>query len=174
MHDCNRDTMQILSAGRTDPGNIRTNNEDALLVNDEHGLYAVAAGIGGHASGGVASRLAIEALSELLRRETASHTNRNSTHAAAVEPDAGELPSVLLSPARLLHANTVIRESVKQDPALSGMGTTLTIRLCTDWLTEPVNDEEMARGLQERTPAAAIGLSDRACEDPWWNGQHRW
>jgi protein phosphatase len=116
--------MKIVSAGRTDPGNVRPNNEDALLVDDEHRLYAVADGIGGHVGGEVASRLAIDALSELLRHETVRHTERTPAHAASDETDSTKRQAALLR--AVLHANAVIRESVKQDPALTGMGTTLT------------------------------------------------
>ena len=54
--------MKILSFGETDPGKKRANNEDAYLLNDELGLYAVADGIGGSEGGEVASRIAVETL----------------------------------------------------------------------------------------------------------------
>src|SRR6202011_125897 len=48
--------------GLTDVGKKRPHNEDALLVDPELGLYAVADGMGGHAAGEIASKRAIEAL----------------------------------------------------------------------------------------------------------------
>ena len=53
-----------LGDGRSRPtrASLRDNNEDAFLVDDEHVLFAVADGMGGHRGGEVASHTAIEAL----------------------------------------------------------------------------------------------------------------
>lgn len=53
------------SASRTHPGRVRENNEDALAEQPEHGLWAVADGMGGHSMGEFASALAIESLKDL-------------------------------------------------------------------------------------------------------------
>ncbi|TAN01029.1 MAG: serine/threonine-protein phosphatase [Rhodanobacteraceae bacterium] len=55
------------SAGRTDIGKVRRRNEDAILVRDEAGLWAVADGLGGHAGGDHASSLVVERLAKLPR-----------------------------------------------------------------------------------------------------------
>lgn len=56
-----------VSAGRTEQGNVRRQNEDAILLRDDLGLWAVADGLGGHSAGDVASRMVVEALGELRR-----------------------------------------------------------------------------------------------------------
>src|SRR5688572_30868115 len=92
---------------RTDIGLRRKRNEDFLGVEKiPRGLLLVVCdGMGGHAGGERASRLAVETFIESVR-------------AGSGEPDA------LLS-AAVLEANRVVYEESKRSPELSGMGTTL-------------------------------------------------
>jgi protein phosphatase len=60
-------TLPLCSAGRTDIGKARRRNEDAILVRNEAGLWAVADGLGGHADGDYASRRVVERLASLSR-----------------------------------------------------------------------------------------------------------
>jgi len=97
--------MRLAAIGASDVGRKRSHNEDAFLVMPEAGLFAVADGLGGHASGEVASRLAVDEL-------------------------AGSFGGLPGTPAeRLLAAfqlvNRIVHRRSQADPLLSGMGTTL-------------------------------------------------
>jgi protein phosphatase len=99
-------------AARTDTGRRRSRNEDAYLVRPEKRLFAVADGMGGHAAGDVASRMAVELLDE-------------SFHAAmppGTQPEA--VGEALRSAAE--EANRAILARGIAEPEKLGMGTTLT------------------------------------------------
>lgn len=55
------------SAGETTTGKVRKHNEDAILVRDDLGLWAVADGMGGYTAGEYASQLIVERLGALNR-----------------------------------------------------------------------------------------------------------
>lgn len=58
----NTRSFRWTSASRSHPGRVRQVNEDACLDQSEHGLWAVADGMGGHTLGEFASGLAVQAL----------------------------------------------------------------------------------------------------------------
>jgi serine/threonine protein phosphatase PrpC len=98
----------IRYALRSDVGLQRDGNEDSAYAGSR--LLAVADGLGGHAGGEVASAAAINALK-----------------AFDTEIPAGELVSALGNAVR--QANAAVRDLAESDPALRGMGTTLTAML---------------------------------------------
>jgi len=93
--------MKLATGQATDNGRSRDNNEDSLLVDPDHVLFAVADGMGGHLGGEVASATAIEA----LRAEFA----KGSSIDTAIE-----------------YANRAVIERATGHDELTGMGTTLT------------------------------------------------
>jgi protein phosphatase len=60
----------LASFGISDVGPVRSNNEDCLLYDDALALYVVSDGMGGHAAGEVASRLAVETIADFIRSST--------------------------------------------------------------------------------------------------------
>ncbi|MDD5656169.1 MAG: protein phosphatase 2C domain-containing protein [Elusimicrobia bacterium] len=113
--------------GRTDPGCVRSNNEDNFLIYEEVGLLAVADGMGGHNSGEVASGLAISTIKDFAARMLAGDKQ--------LVPQAG--PAGLSARGRQLayfleSANTIIFEKGRAFPKDAGMGTTVVAVLVDD------------------------------------------
>ena len=65
--------IEIESAGITDIGRRRKQNEDSLFYDDAMGLYLVADGMGGHKAGEVASRLVVETIRDYMDPERTDH-----------------------------------------------------------------------------------------------------
>ena len=66
--------MHLESCGKTSKGKVRAENQDSLFIDDERGIWLVADGMGGHASGGLASEIISIELPRLLR--TGMHINK--------------------------------------------------------------------------------------------------
>lgn len=94
--------------GRTDVGRSRARNEDALLQRPDRGLVAVADGMGGHAAGDIASRIAVDVVDD----RTAHLPDQDQ---------ADYLGQTVVA------AHDAILRAARADPELSGMGTTLTL-----------------------------------------------
>jgi serine/threonine protein phosphatase PrpC len=113
-------TLEIEAFALTDVGIQRAHNEDALDVVRDEGLYIVADGMGGHASGQVASRLAVENLRKYVC-DLAPRPEHEFTYPTA---EGAGPPEVLLSNAIQWANERIYIESLK-DRALEGMGTTI-------------------------------------------------
>jgi protein phosphatase len=116
--------MRTVAGGATDPGLLRTNNEDAWLALEDAGLFAVADGVGGHAGGEVASGIAVETLREVVPDLLGA---KDRTPPAGTGEGADRETAALRYALSL--ANRRLRETAERTPALSGMGTTLTVLL---------------------------------------------
>lgn len=105
--------------GLTDPGRVRSFNEDALHIDEAHGFVVLADGMGGHRAGDVASAAAIAAVVERLQRriEQFRAGSRRPTPLQSLEQVAAE-------------ANrAVLRLAASQPESFKGMGTTLALAL---------------------------------------------
>lgn len=118
-------SLRIEARGLTDVGQRRDHNEDAFLVDNELGLYIVADGMGGHAGGGTASRLAVDTIQAAVRH--AKESDPETFGAIATKVDESPLPDMLREAVE--EACAVIFRTAQGDPDLAGMGTTVTAAL---------------------------------------------
>jgi PPM family protein phosphatase len=112
--------MRLTHAGLTDVGRKRAQNEDAHLLLPEEQLFCVADGMGGHASGEVAARLAVEEMAEFFRM---TGRDEEATWPFKPDPDRTYDENRLVTAVRV--ANLRIHERAQADARLRGMGTTL-------------------------------------------------
>jgi len=112
--------LRIELAGKTDVGKKRNHNEDNFSIIEESGLYIVADGMGGHASGEVASQMAVDAMKEFFL-STANDPER--TWPYKMDRSKGYEENRLITGIKL--ANLRIYETAQRDAGKRGMGTTI-------------------------------------------------
>ncbi|MCU1260869.1 MAG: protein serine/threonine phosphatase [Bryobacterales bacterium] len=100
------------SAGLTDQGNVRGNNEDRFHIDDERGIYMVVDGMGGQAAGEEAAEIAVKTLRARLERPTDS-------------ADLRVREAIAL-------ANNAIYEAATGNPEWRGMACVLTVAVVED------------------------------------------
>ncbi|MFI5342579.1 MAG: PP2C family protein-serine/threonine phosphatase, partial [Candidatus Methylomirabilales bacterium] len=116
--------MEYTGIGRTDVGRKRSGNEDSFCVAQDLGLFVVADGMGGHAAGEVASRLAVETIQEWMQKYT---RGESTTLVGQPLTGASDRANWLLSSIRL--ANRMIFDAAQGGKEYAGMGTTLVAAL---------------------------------------------
>jgi protein phosphatase len=102
--------MKCFFTGLTDPGLLRAVNQDAYYVDPNGRFFIVADGMGGHAGGQEASRIATQAIQLYL------DTNWDSPE-----------PSKHILEAAFLKANQAILQDQMKHPERSDMGTTAVV-----------------------------------------------
>jgi serine/threonine protein phosphatase PrpC len=105
------------AAGLSDVGRVRSSNEDSFGYDEGRGIFVVCDGMGGHAAGEVASRIAVDTVLGYFRKRE-----------PALEQDAylddAPIGARLLAEA-VKQANDAIFEYAVAHKNTSGMGTTL-------------------------------------------------
>jgi protein phosphatase len=121
------DLTQVLEiASCTDPGMVRSHNEDSIAADAANGLVVLADGMGGYNAGEVASGMAttviITEMQQILTGvkpyQVDARTNR-------------EIGARLVRE-QVLKANTSIYQAAQSQPQYAGMGTTLVVCLFYD------------------------------------------
>jgi PPM family protein phosphatase len=109
-------TLYFATAAKSAVGLVRAGNEDSALTS--RSLVAVADGMGGHAAGEVASRIAITTLA----KESEVFTQKDVDLESADDLYSSSLPLI----------DATIAEYAIENPALAGMGTTLSALFLRD------------------------------------------
>jgi len=112
--------LRIEVAGQTDVGRKRSHNEDNFAILAEYGLYVVADGMGGHSSGEIASKMAVDTLEQFFA-DTSEDPER--TWPYKMDRAKGYEENRLITGIKL--CNLRIYEQAQRNAKQRGMGTTL-------------------------------------------------
>lgn len=110
--------MKCLFTGLTDPGLLRSVNQDAYYIDPDGRFFIVADGMGGHAGGQEASRIATRSIQQYLD----DHWQSSESSKALLET-------------AFLKANQAILQDQSAHPERSDMGTTAVVVIFRD--TQP-------------------------------------
>lgn len=125
-------SLTLEHAGRSDAGQARARNEDAVRTEPALGLFVVADGMGGHPAGDVASALAVEEVADRM---------------AELEADVGFGPARTALYEAVAGAGRRILEEGRESRDRLGMGTTCTALLVRSgrWAVANVGDSRTYR-----------------------------
>ncbi len=112
--------MPIEFAGLTHVGMKRNHNEDCFLLVPEANLFIVADGMGGHSSGEIASKIAVDEIAEFFRM-----TERDEEATWPFKMDRARSYQENRMSVAIRLANARIVEAATADAKLKGMGTTI-------------------------------------------------
>lgn len=118
----------VESAGITDVGRKRQNNEDALFLDDGLKFYMISDGMGGHQAGEVASHMVAETLADYVSRFKAEKPV--AAFIDTIDPTLSEDANILLSGIYL--ANREVYKASKEKASCRGMGATVSAVYLTD------------------------------------------
>ncbi|MCK5419008.1 MAG: serine/threonine-protein phosphatase, partial [Desulfobacterales bacterium] len=113
--------VTIESAGISDIGRRREQNEDSLFFDDGLGLYVVADGMGGHKAGEVASKLVAETIRDYIKQ---NHSDAQVEEQVNVDANLSKEARQLLAGIHL--SNRIVHETALSNEAYRGMGSTVS------------------------------------------------
>src|SRR5688572_3475492 len=115
--------------GKTDKGRKRKKNEDSFVVDPETGIMVVADGMGGHASGEVASQLASKLCADQMKLALKTGRVNIQRH---VPPHPNFDRRTLNLGDCVKFSNQAVYEAAQSNEANRNMGTTLVAALWMD------------------------------------------
>lgn len=121
------DGMRVRFAGDSNVGMKRAHNEDSFYLPESERLAIVADGMGGHASGEVASRMAVDTIAGFFKA-----TQEEQQLTWPFKMDKGHRYDINRMITAIKLANLKIHEQAQKDPRCHGMGTTVVSALFLD------------------------------------------
>jgi PPM family protein phosphatase len=112
--------MRITCEARSDVGRKRKGNEDALFLNPDLHLFVVADGMGGHAAGEVAAKIAVDSINEFV---TLTGGDQEITWPFGLDESISYDGNRLKTAIR--HANRKVLEATRERTEYEGMATTV-------------------------------------------------
>ena len=119
-------TQALEIATCTDPGMVRSHNEDSVAADPANGLVVLADGMGGYNAGEVASGMATTVIVTEMRQLLTGVKPHD------VDKGSSEEIAARLVREQVLKANTSIFQAAQSQPQYAGMGTTLVVCLFYD------------------------------------------
>jgi len=119
-------TQALEIVSKTDPGRVRSHNEDCVESRPEVGVVVLADGMGGYNAGEVASGMATSLIASGLA------AGWGDKQLAKLNREESMALSERLMHEEVAKANTAIFEAAQKDPQCAGMGTTLVACLYYD------------------------------------------
>lgn len=113
--------VPVQVAGETDVGQKRAHNEDTFSIVESENLFVVCDGMGGHASGEVASQMAMETIKTFYK-----DTRDDPEVTWPYKMDRSKQYEENRLTTAIKYANVRIFEAAKKEPKYHGMGTTIT------------------------------------------------
>ena len=105
--------------GLTHVGKMRETNQDAFLIDDKHGLWIVADGMGNHTESNIASQLAVETIQQSIDSFSLLRNTANSKWVTLLET-------------AVVNAHSRICLRTETEEALKGIGTTIVFMFMPD------------------------------------------
>ncbi|MDO8312539.1 MAG: Stp1/IreP family PP2C-type Ser/Thr phosphatase [Sideroxyarcus sp.] len=119
-----KEALEIVS--QTNPGMVRSHNEDSVAFDAVLGLVVLADGMGGYNAGEVASGIAVSVLSSEIRHRLEDIEPQDK------DAESGDEMGVALLRDNVKKANLSIFNAAQSQPQYAGMGTTIVAGLFYD------------------------------------------
>ena len=159
--------VMIDSAGLSDVGRKRKENQDCFCVEDNLNLYVVADGMGGHLAGEVAGRMVVDSIRNYFAALQDNHNHPpQAKHETSLSSEANHLLNAVA------YANSQVYQASMEQPDYRGMGSTVAALLFTPdtFVAANVGDSSIyliheSKIEQLSVPHTVVAQTDLATED---------